>query len=170
VSDPHSRPDLPRDAIVHDSAEIEEGATLGSDVRIWRRTHVRTGAVIGAGASLGANVFIDKDVVIGARAKIQNNVSVYEGVELGDEVFVGPAAVFTNDLNPRATGAWRLAATVVRSGASIGAARWCPDRRTGRSTSGARSARTERPSRRTSPCLLSRPRCRGPRRRESSTE
>jgi UDP-2-acetamido-3-amino-2,3-dideoxy-glucuronate N-acetyltransferase len=121
VSQQHVKPDLPRGAVVHDSAEIEPGACIGPDARIWRRAHVRTGAVIGAGVSLGANVFIDEGVRVGDRSKIQNNVSVYEGVELGSEVFVGPAAVFTNDLNPRATGPWILTPTVVADGASIGA-------------------------------------------------
>jgi len=108
-------------AFVHPSAEIEDGAAIGADSRIWRRTHVRTGAVIGAGVQLGANVFVDAGVRIGDRVKIQNNVSVYAGVELADEAFVGPAAVFTNDLNPRATGGWQLTPTFVRRGASVGA-------------------------------------------------
>ncbi|HEY3716642.1 MAG TPA: DapH/DapD/GlmU-related protein [Jatrophihabitantaceae bacterium] len=108
-------------ALVHPSAEIEDGAAIGADTHIWRRVHVRTGAVIGAGVQLGANVFVDAGVRIGDRVKIQNNVSVYAGVELEDEAFVGPAAVFTNDLNPRATGEWQLTPTFVRRGASVGA-------------------------------------------------
>jgi UDP-2-acetamido-3-amino-2,3-dideoxy-glucuronate N-acetyltransferase len=66
-------------------------------------------------------VFIDAHVQVGDRVKIQNNVSVYEGVELGEAAFVGPAAVFTNDRNPRATGDWLLTATIVGPGASVGA-------------------------------------------------
>jgi UDP-2-acetamido-3-amino-2,3-dideoxy-glucuronate N-acetyltransferase len=41
-------------------------------------------------------------VRIGQGCKVQNHVSVYEGVTLEDEVFVGPSAVFTNVLHPRA--------------------------------------------------------------------
>lgn len=108
-------------AFVHPSAEIEDGAAIGAGSRVWRRAHVRTGAVIGAGVQLGANVFVDAGVSIGDRVKIQNNVSVYAGVHLDDEAFVGPAAVFTNDLNPRATGEWQLTPTFVRRGASVGA-------------------------------------------------
>jgi UDP-2-acetamido-3-amino-2,3-dideoxy-glucuronate N-acetyltransferase len=108
-------------AFVHPSAEIEDGAAIGAGTRIWRQAHVRTGAMIGAGAQLGANVFVDAGVRIGDRVKIQNNVSVYAGVELEDETFVGPSAVFTNDLNPRATGDWVLAPTLVRRAASVGA-------------------------------------------------
>jgi acetyltransferase-like isoleucine patch superfamily enzyme len=108
-------------AFVHPSAEIEPGASVGPRTRVWRGAHLRTGAVIGADAQLGANVFVDAGVRIGDRVKIQNNVSVYAGVELEDEAFVGPAAVFTNDRNPRATGDWQLTPTFVRRGASVGA-------------------------------------------------
>jgi len=108
-------------AFVHESAEIEPGVTIGARTRVWRRAHIRTHAVIGSEVQLGANVFVDEGVRIGNRAKVQNNVSVYAGVELEDEAFVGPAAVFTNDLNPRATGDWILTPTFVRTGASVGA-------------------------------------------------
>src|SRR5262249_35714223 len=108
-------------AQIHVSAEIEPGAAVGAGTRIWRSAHVRRGASIGDDCNIGANVFVDVEVRIGDRVKIQNNVSVYEGVSLEDEAFVGPAAVFTNDLNPRATGPWRLSPTPVRFGASVGA-------------------------------------------------
>src|SRR5438552_1573553 len=93
-------------AVVHATAEVETGATIGARTRVWRNAHVRTGAVIGDDCNIGANVFVDARVRIGDRVKVQNNVSVYEGVELADESFVGPAAVFTNDRDPRAVGTW----------------------------------------------------------------
>jgi UDP-2-acetamido-3-amino-2,3-dideoxy-glucuronate N-acetyltransferase len=106
---------------VHPTAEVEAGATVGSGTRIWRQAHVRSGAVVGDDCNLGKNVFVDQHVRIGNRVKIQNNVSVYEGVTLEDEAFVGPSAVFTNDLRPRAQSpAWEIVPTVVRRGASIG--------------------------------------------------
>ena len=108
-------------AFIHDTVELEPGATIGTGTRIWRRAHIRAGAVIGVDCNIGANVFVDADVHIGDRVKVQNNVSIYAGVELADESFVGPAAVFTNDRNPRATGEWQLAPTWVRHGASVGA-------------------------------------------------
>lgn len=110
------------DPYVHPSAVVEEGASVGADTKVWHHGHVRSGAVIGAGCTLGKNVFVDAGAVVGDRVKIQNNVSVYAGVTLEDEVFVGPSAVFTNDLRPRAVApSWELVPTVVRRGASIGA-------------------------------------------------
>jgi UDP-2-acetamido-3-amino-2,3-dideoxy-glucuronate N-acetyltransferase len=106
---------------VHETAEVETGAVIGSGTRVWRHAHIRRSARIGDDCNIGANVFVGVDVHIGDRVKIQNNVSVYEGVQLEDEVFVGPAAVFTNDRNPRATGDWLLTPTYVHFGASVGA-------------------------------------------------
>jgi acetyltransferase-like isoleucine patch superfamily enzyme len=108
-------------ALVHSSADVEVGAAIGAGTRVWRHAHVRSGAIIGLDCNIGANVFVDVGVSIGNRVKVQNNVSIYEGVRLEDEAFVGPAAVFTNDLNPRATGPWQLMPTYVRFGASVGA-------------------------------------------------
>jgi acetyltransferase-like isoleucine patch superfamily enzyme len=65
---------------------------------------------------------VDSGAVIGSGCHIQNSVSVYSGVILEEDVFVGPAAVFTNDRSPRAArGDWELLRTLVRRGASIGA-------------------------------------------------
>ena len=106
---------------VHPTAEIEDGAVVGARTRVWRQAHVRAGAVIGEDCNIGKNVFVDEGVTIGNLVKIQNNVSVYKGVTLEDEAFVGPSAVFTNDLRPRAQNPdWVVVPTLVRNGASIG--------------------------------------------------
>ena len=102
---------------------MDEGVTLGPGVRIWHWAHVCRGAHIGAGSSLGQNVYVGPGVGVGAGCKIQNNVSVYAGVRLEDEVFVGPSAVFTNVVNPRAHVNRKdaFAPTLVRRRATIGA-------------------------------------------------
>lgn len=114
--------DATEPAFVHPTAIVEDGVVIGSGTKVWHHAHVRTGARIGIGCTLGKNVFVDAGVHIGDRCKIQNNVSVYAGVTLEDEVFVGPAATFTNDRYPRAANPdWQVVETVVRRGASIGA-------------------------------------------------
>ena len=68
------------------------------------------------------SVYVDHDAVIGRRCRVQNFVSIYAGVEIGDDVFIGPSAVFTNDLYPRAHNKrWHPLPTRVGRGASIGA-------------------------------------------------
>ena len=107
----------------HDTAIIDEGATIGDNSRVWHFAHVCAGAKIGKEVSLGQNVFIGNKVTIGNRCKIQNNVSVYDNVHLEDEVFCGPSMVFTNVYNPR-SGVERkdeYRDTLVQHGATLGA-------------------------------------------------
>ncbi len=112
----------PKDVFIHETAVVSAHATIGEGTKIWHYVHVREGAKIGKHCVLGKDVYVDHYVTIGDGVKIQNGVSVYHGVTLQDEVFVGPNAVFTNDLLPRSHHTtWRVVETVVEKGASIGA-------------------------------------------------
>ncbi len=110
------------DTSVHPTAIVEDGAHVGAGTSVWHHAHVRAGSHIGTDCVIGKNVYIDTQAVVGDRCKLQNNVSVYHGVYLGDDVFVGPSATFTNDLVPRAFNTnWKIVETHVMNGASIGA-------------------------------------------------
>ena len=108
---------------IHESAIIDDGATIGEGTRVWHFVHVCGGAVVGSGCSLGQGVYVGNDVVIGDNVKIQNNVSVYDSVRLEDDVFCGPSMVFTNVYNPRSAVSRKdeYRETVVRKGATLGA-------------------------------------------------
>lgn len=86
---------------IHETAIVDDGATIGAGSRVWHWVHICSGATIGERCSLGQNVFVAGRVTIGNNVKIQNNVSVYDDVHLGDDVFCGPSMVFTNVYNPR---------------------------------------------------------------------
>jgi UDP-2-acetamido-3-amino-2,3-dideoxy-glucuronate N-acetyltransferase len=111
------------ESLIHPTAIIDPGASIGAGTRVWHFSHVCPGAMIGARCTLGQNVFVANRVRIGDDVKIQNNVSVYEGVVLENLVFCGPSVVFTNVRNPRSAyprhGVYD--STVVREGATIGA-------------------------------------------------
>lgn len=107
----------------HESAIVDDGATIGKGSRIWHFAHVCSDAKIGKEVSLGQNVFVGNKVTIGDKCKIQNNVSVYDNVHLETEVFCGPSMVFTNVYNPR-SGVERkdeYRNTLVKRGATLGA-------------------------------------------------
>jgi UDP-2-acetamido-3-amino-2,3-dideoxy-glucuronate N-acetyltransferase len=112
-------------AYVHDSAYVDDGATIGAHTKIWHFSHVMPKAMIGAHCNLGQNVYVANHVTIGDHCKIQNNVSLYEGVILEDHVFCGPSMVFTNVKTPRSeyprNTSDDYATTRVKRGASIGA-------------------------------------------------
>lgn len=101
-----------------------DAKTVGEGTRIWAFAHVMAGASIGNHCNVGEQCFVEDGATVGNGCTIKNGVSVWRGVTLGDEVFVGPAAVFTNDYTPRAfvkKGPEALLPTVVERGATIGA-------------------------------------------------
>lgn len=108
---------------VHNTAIVDEGASIGEGSRVWHFVHVCSEAVIGKGVSLGQSVFVGNSVTIGDRCKIQNNVSLYDNVHLEEGVFCGPSMVFTNVLNPRALIERKdqYRDTLVKKGATLGA-------------------------------------------------
>lgn len=107
---------------IHTTANVSESAAIGEGTKIWINVQIREGAKIGSNCIISKDVYIDHDVSIGNNCKIQNGVSVYHGVTIEDDVFVGPAACFTNDKVPRAFDLnWKVTPTLVKSGASIGA-------------------------------------------------
>jgi UDP-2-acetamido-3-amino-2,3-dideoxy-glucuronate N-acetyltransferase len=62
-------------------------------------------------------------VKIGNGVKVQNNISIYEGVEIEDDVFLGPSMVFTNVINPRSfiVRKEEFKKTLLKKGRSVGA-------------------------------------------------
>ena len=107
----------------HESAIIDDGASIGESSKVWHFSHVCGEAVIGRNCSLGQNVFVGNRVRIGDNCKIQNNVSVYDNVTLEDDVFCGPSMVFTNVYNPRSAVSRKseYRDTLVRQGVTLGA-------------------------------------------------
>lgn len=112
-----------KDYFAHETAVIDDGASIGVGTKIWHFSHIYAGARIGENCVLGQNVMIDNDVILGDGCKIQNNVSLYKPVVLEDDVFCGPSCVFTNVKNPRAFVERKneFLQTTVKKGATIGA-------------------------------------------------
>ena len=107
---------------VHPTAEISSAALIGEGSTVWHWAQVREGARVGARCTLGKHGYIDVDVGVGDDCKIENFATLYHGLTLGNGVFVGPHACFTNDLYPRAVSPdWKVVPTRVEDGASIGA-------------------------------------------------
>ena len=105
----------------HSTAVIDHDCMIGTGTKIWHFSHIMSGAEIGQNCNLGQNVVISPKVRLGNNVKVQNNVSIYTGVECEDDVFLGPAMVFTNIINPRSSIVMRDKnfKTIVRKVASI---------------------------------------------------
>lgn len=114
---------------------ICESRAIGENTRVWAFAHILPGAKVGDDCNICDHVFIENDVVVGDRVTVKSGVQLWDGVRLGNDVFVGPNATFTNDRFPRSK-QWPEAflETIVEDGASIGAnATILPGLRIGRS-------------------------------------
>ena len=105
-----------------------DDVTFGDGVVVGPFTNLY-GCRIGDESRIGPFVEIQRGATIGARCKVQSHTFVCDGVEIGDEVFVGHGVVFINDKFPRATtdegglqtgDDWELLPTVVERRASLG--------------------------------------------------
>ncbi len=110
-----------KNTLIHQSAVVDQGATLGNKTVVWHFSHVREGAIVGDDCMIGQGCYIG-NVVLGDGVRVQNNVSIYDGVTLSDNVFVGPSVTFTNVNRPRA--AYKTnhrEQTMIEQGVTIGA-------------------------------------------------
>lgn len=106
----------------HVNALIDEGVTVGKGSRVWAFAHLATGAIVGEDCNICDHTFLEGGVRLGNRVTVKCGVYLWNGVVVEDDVFIGPAAVFTNDDRPRSRK--YLATdlkTRLREGCSIGA-------------------------------------------------
>ncbi|WP_022867688.1 acyltransferase [Schaalia vaccimaxillae] len=120
--------------MIEASADVAATAVIGEGTRVWHLAQVREDAHIGKKCIIGRGAYIGAGVKVGDGSKIQNHALVYEPAELGAGVFIGPAAVLTNDHFPRAVTPefdvktaddWHPVGVVVEDGAAIGARAVC---------------------------------------------
>ncbi|PYC74109.1 N-acetyltransferase [Micromonospora arborensis] len=122
------------DVFVAPGADVDVRATIQPGTKIWHLAQVREDARLGSDCVIGRGAYVGPGVRLGDNVKVQNYGLVYEPAVLGDGVFVGPAAVLTNDEYPRAVTPegrlkgdddWTAIGVTVGEGAAIGARAVC---------------------------------------------
>ena len=94
---------------------------LGNQTTIWHpEKSVHLDCEIGNNTVIHALTWIGNKVKIGSGCRIQAFCFIPEGVEIGDNVFLGPNITMTNDKNPP-SGKESWLKTIIKDGASIGA-------------------------------------------------
>jgi UDP-2-acetamido-3-amino-2,3-dideoxy-glucuronate N-acetyltransferase len=116
------------------TADVADTACIGPGSRIWQLAQVEEHASLGRSCTVGRGACIGPGVSIGDNVKIQNFALVYAPALVEGGVFIGPAAVLTNDLHPRSVDPvgrlktrddWTPVGVTVREGASLGARSVC---------------------------------------------
>lgn len=113
----------PEDLFIHPTALVESDK-VGSGTYVWAFAHIMKLAVIGENCKIGDHAFVEAGAVLGDRVTVKNGCLIWHGVHIGDDVFVGPNVVFTNDVTPRVrhqTTAEEWLETEVGERASVGA-------------------------------------------------
>ena len=97
---------------------MAKDAKIGKNVKIWNYSYVGSGTVIGDDVKIGSLAHVDYDVRIGRGTKIEGLVYIPPMSRIGKNVFIGPAAVLTNDPYPPSK---RMVGVRIEDGAVIGA-------------------------------------------------
>lgn len=108
---------------------ISSKAKLGTNVRVWNFAYVGGETSIGDNTKIGSLAHIDYNVTIGKNCKIEGLAYIPPLSRIGDSVFIGPAAVLTNDPFPLSDkmigvkiedGAIICARAVIKAGVTVG--------------------------------------------------
>lgn len=97
---------------------VSPEAKIGKNVRIWNFAYVGAGSVLGDNVKIGSLAHVDYDVRIGSGTKIEGLAYIPPLSRIGRNVFIGPAAVLTNDPYPPST---KMVGVTIKDGAVIGA-------------------------------------------------
>lgn len=80
---------------------VSADVKLGINIRLGKFINLY-GCSVGDDTSLGAFVEIQKKASVGRSCKVSSHTFICEGVEIGDNCFIGHGVMFCNDNYPRA--------------------------------------------------------------------
>lgn len=115
-------------AFIHRFAHVV-GSSVGPRTRVWQFASVIRNARIGADCNIAAYAIVDGSR-IGDRCIISHGAFIDPGMEIHDEVFIGPHVALCNDCWPRvdksgfqidALISGQVVTTTIEKGASLGA-------------------------------------------------
>ena|SRR5436190_5693366 len=110
-----------RKYFVYSGSDVQTDS-IGEGTKIWQYVVILPNAVIGSNCNINAHVFIENDVKIGNNCTIKSGVYLWDGIEIEDDVFIGPNVTFTNDKYPKSKiYPERFQRIHIAKGASIGA-------------------------------------------------
>jgi acetyltransferase-like isoleucine patch superfamily enzyme len=108
-------------SFIHPLADVAE-SQIGQGTRVWQFVVVLKGAKIGVDCNICAQTLIEGNVLMGDRVTVKSGVQIWDGSVIGDDVFIGPNATFSNDLYPRSKQySTQFSGVTICNGASIGA-------------------------------------------------
>jgi UDP-2-acetamido-3-amino-2,3-dideoxy-glucuronate N-acetyltransferase len=106
---------------IHPLSDVQS-QHIGEGSKIWQYVVILGEAVIGRNCNICAHTFIENDVRIGNNVTLKCGVYLWDGIDIEDDVFIGPNATFTNDKYPRSKQFLNQHPRIhIKAGASLGA-------------------------------------------------
>lgn len=108
---------------IHPHAVVQPTVKIGAGTKVWQFASVIRGAVVGKDCNIASCAILD-GAHVGDGCAIGHGAQLHPGTKIGNRVFVGPGAIFCNDMWPSvgkegfALGGWTV---IVEDDASIGA-------------------------------------------------
>ena len=96
---------------------VAKTARIGKNAKIWHFAYVGAEAEIGDNVMIGSLTHVDYKAKIGDNTRIEGSVYIPPFTVIGKNVFIGPAAAFTNDPYPMSP---KMIGVIVEDGAIIG--------------------------------------------------
>ncbi|MDP5132334.1 MAG: N-acetyltransferase, partial [Paraglaciecola sp.] len=108
-------------SFVHKFADVAN-CEIGFGTKVWQFVVILAGASIGKNCNICAHSLIEGDVILGDNVTVKSGVQLWDGTRIGNNVFIGPNATFTNDGFPRSKQyPEKFTGITVNESASIGA-------------------------------------------------
>jgi UDP-2-acetamido-3-amino-2,3-dideoxy-glucuronate N-acetyltransferase len=105
---------------IHHLSDVQT-SDIGENTRVWQYCVILPGASIGSNCNICSHCFIENDVIIGNRVTVKFFTELCDGIEISDDVFIGPHVSFLNDITPHSQQYLdEFPRTIIKKGASIG--------------------------------------------------
>ena len=109
-------------ADIHPNANVSRDARLGCNVKIWSGAVIGQWVTIGDDCVIGSNAYVGWGTTMGRGCRLQHGVFLPNHSNLGNNVFIGPNATFTDDRYPRVGNVnYKPLPPTIKDWASIGA-------------------------------------------------
>jgi UDP-2-acetamido-3-amino-2,3-dideoxy-glucuronate N-acetyltransferase len=106
---------------IHPLSDVQT-IDIGERTQIWQFSVILAGAKIGADCNINCHTFIENDVVLGDFCTVKSGVYLWDGIEIHNNVFIGPNVTFTNDKYPKSRiKPNEFYKTIIENNVSIGA-------------------------------------------------
>lgn len=102
--------------------DIDPSVVMGEDCRVWSFAVIGPGVILGSGCIIGSGCYIGRGSVLGDEVHLNHGVFLPNHSRVGNRVFIGPNATFTDDKHPRVNNPGYIAEPpVIEDDANIGA-------------------------------------------------